>query len=155
MANNNSNSSQINVPEAREAMRNMKHEVANELGITLNQGYNGNISAKDAGHIGGNMVKNVLPVRPRKKARKSGTGGAQNAAVPALLRPKPGGNAPKSGGGNMLPARPGAALSRRDGDENGAAHYLLALAREHRKTCEGRFLHGKLGALELRARIVV
>ena len=52
MANNNSNSNQINVPEAREAMRNMKHEVANELGITLNQGYNGNISAKDAGHIG-------------------------------------------------------------------------------------------------------
>ena len=60
---NYSNSNQINVPEAREAMRNMKHEVANELGITLNQGYNGNISAKDAGHIGGNMVKNMLPVR--------------------------------------------------------------------------------------------
>ena len=65
MASNNSNN-QINVPEAREAMRNMKHEVANELGITLNQGYNGNISAKDAGHIGGNMVKNVLPVRTRE-----------------------------------------------------------------------------------------
>ena len=62
MANNNSNN-QINVPEAREAMRNMKHEVANELGITLNKGYNGNLSSKDAGHIGGNMVKNVLPVR--------------------------------------------------------------------------------------------
>ena len=62
MANNSSNN-QINVPEAREAMRNMKHEVANELGITLNQGYNGNISAKDAGHIGGNMVKDVLPIR--------------------------------------------------------------------------------------------
>lgn len=60
---NNSTNNQINVPEAREAMRNMKHEVANELGITLNQGYNGNISAKDAGHIGGNMVKNVFPVR--------------------------------------------------------------------------------------------
>ncbi len=60
---NYSNNNQINVPEAREAMRNMKHEVANELGITLNQGYNGNISAKDAGHIGGNMVKNMLPVR--------------------------------------------------------------------------------------------
>ena len=61
---NNSTNNQINVPEAREAMRNMKHEVANELGITLNQGYNGNISAKDAGHIGGNMVKNMLPARP-------------------------------------------------------------------------------------------
>lgn len=60
MANNSNN--QINVPEAREAMYNMKHEVANELGITLNQGYNGNLSSKDAGHIGGNMVKNMLPV---------------------------------------------------------------------------------------------
>ena len=67
---NYSNSNQINVPEAREAMRNMKHEVANELGITLNQGYNGNISAKDAGHIGGNMVKNMLPVRTREHVRR-------------------------------------------------------------------------------------
>ena len=66
MANNNSNSSQINVPEAREAMRNMKHEVANELGITLNQGYNGNISAKDAGHIGGNMVKKMIEAQERQ-----------------------------------------------------------------------------------------
>ena len=65
MASNNSNN-QINVPEAREAMRNMKHEVANELGITLNQGYNGNLSSKDAGHIGGNMVKNVLPIRTQE-----------------------------------------------------------------------------------------
>ena len=65
MASNNSNN-QINVPEAREAMRNMKHEVANELGITLNQGYNGNLASKDAGHIGGNMVKNVLPIRTRE-----------------------------------------------------------------------------------------
>ena len=66
MANNNSNSSQINVPEAREAMYNMKHEVANELGITLNQGYNGNISAKDAGHIGGNMVRKMIEAQQRQ-----------------------------------------------------------------------------------------
>jgi len=66
MANNNSNN-QINIPEARQAMYNMKHEVANELGITLNQGYNGNISAKDAGHIGGNMVKNMTPTRTAER----------------------------------------------------------------------------------------
>lgn len=71
MANNNSNSSQINVPEAREAMRNMKHEVANELGITLNQGYNGNISAKDAGHIGGNMVKKMIEAQERQMSGNS------------------------------------------------------------------------------------
>ena len=66
MANSNSNSNKINVPEAREAMYNMKHEVANELGISLNQGYNGNISAKDAGHIGGNMVKKMIEAQERQ-----------------------------------------------------------------------------------------
>ncbi len=71
MANNYSNSNQINVPEAREAMRNMKHEVANELGITLNQGYNGNISAKDAGHIGGNMVKKMIEAQERQMSGNS------------------------------------------------------------------------------------
>ena len=66
MANNNSsNSNQINVPEARQAMYDMKHEVANELGIALNDGYNGNLSSKDAGHIGGNMVKNMTPTEHR------------------------------------------------------------------------------------------
>ena len=65
MASNNSNSNQINVPEAREAMYNMKHEIANELGVTLNNGYNGNLSSKDAGHIGGNMVNAMCPVRRR------------------------------------------------------------------------------------------
>ena len=44
-------SNQINVPEARQAMNNLKQEVASELGITLKQGYNGDIAAKDAGHI--------------------------------------------------------------------------------------------------------
>ena len=68
MANNNSSNSsnQINVPEAREAMYNMKHEVANELGITLNDGYNGNLSSKDAGHIGGNMVKEMIEAQERQ-----------------------------------------------------------------------------------------
>lgn len=68
---NYSNSNQISVPEAREAMRNMKHEVANELGITLNQGYNGNISAKDAGHIGGNMVKKMIEAQERQMSGNS------------------------------------------------------------------------------------
>ena len=56
----NSNSNRINVPEARQAMENMKQEVANELGITLNKGYNGNLSSKDAGHIGGQMVRKMI-----------------------------------------------------------------------------------------------
>ena len=64
MANYKSN--QINVPEARQAMYNMKHEVANELGITLNKGYNGNMTSKDAGHIGGNMVKKMIEAQERQ-----------------------------------------------------------------------------------------
>ncbi|MBQ3575518.1 MAG: alpha/beta-type small acid-soluble spore protein [Clostridia bacterium] len=59
------NSNSINVPEARQAMANMKQEVANELGITLNKDYNGNLSSKDAGHIGGNMVKKMIEAQER------------------------------------------------------------------------------------------
>ena len=56
---------QINIPEARQAMANMKQEVANELGITLNKDYNGNLSSKDAGHIGGNMVRKMIEAQER------------------------------------------------------------------------------------------
>lgn len=72
MANTN-NTNKINVPEARQAMYNMKHEVANELGIQLNQGYNGNLSSKDAGQIGGNMVKKMIEAQERQM---SGSGAA-------------------------------------------------------------------------------
>ena len=73
MANNNSSSNnQINVPEARQAMYDMKHEVANELGITLNDGYNGNLSSKDAGHIGGNMVKKMIEAQERQMSGNRG-----------------------------------------------------------------------------------
>lgn len=60
------NSNQINVPEARQAMNALKQEVASELGITLKQGYNGDIAAKDAGHIGGNMVKKMIEAQERQ-----------------------------------------------------------------------------------------
>ena len=69
MTSNNSN--QINVPEARQAMYNMKHEVANELGITLNQGYNGNLTSKDAGRVGGNMVKKMIEAQERQMSGQS------------------------------------------------------------------------------------
>lgn len=60
------NSNQINVPEARQAMNTLKQEVASELGINLKKGYNGDISSKDAGHIGGNMVKKMIESQERK-----------------------------------------------------------------------------------------
>ena len=68
MTSNNSN--QINIPEARQAMYNMKHEVANELGITLNQGYNGNLTSKDAGRVGGNMVKKMIEAQEKQMSGK-------------------------------------------------------------------------------------
>ncbi|MBR6186363.1 MAG: alpha/beta-type small acid-soluble spore protein [Clostridia bacterium] len=60
-----SNSNRANVPEARAALDNMKYEIASELGINLKQGYNGDLPSRQAGYIGGYMVKNMWPVRPR------------------------------------------------------------------------------------------
>ena len=57
-------SNKIVVPNAREAMDRFKMEAAGEVGVSLKQGYNGDISAKQAGSIGGQMVKNVWPTRP-------------------------------------------------------------------------------------------
>ena len=48
------------VPEAREAMNRFKMEAANEVGVTLKQGYNGDLTARQAGSIGGQMVKKMI-----------------------------------------------------------------------------------------------
>ena len=56
----NSNSNQKVGPEAREALDKFKYEVASEVGVNLKQGYNGDISAKDAGRIGGQMVRKMI-----------------------------------------------------------------------------------------------
>lgn len=55
-----SNSSKRLVPEAKEALDKFKYEVASEVGVNLKNGYNGDISSKDAGRIGGNMVKKMI-----------------------------------------------------------------------------------------------
>ena len=56
----NSNSNKKLVPEAMSALDKFKCEVASEIGVTLKDGYNGDISAKDAGKIGGNMVRKMI-----------------------------------------------------------------------------------------------
>lgn len=58
MASNNSNIKAV--PEAMDALDKFKYEVASEVGVTLKDGYNGNISARDAGKIGGNMVRKMI-----------------------------------------------------------------------------------------------
>ena len=54
------NSNYKAVPEAKEALNRFKHEVANEVGVSLKDGYNGHLSSRDAGRIGGNMVKKLI-----------------------------------------------------------------------------------------------
>lgn len=59
------NSNKINVPEARAAMDKFKMEAAAEVGVNLKEGYNGDLSSREAGSVGGQMVKLVCPVRTR------------------------------------------------------------------------------------------
>ena len=58
---NNSNQRGAMVPEAKQALNNMKYEIAGELGINLKQGYNGDLPSRQAGYIGGYMVNLMQP----------------------------------------------------------------------------------------------
>ena len=60
---NNSNSNQPVVPSAREALNKFKMEAAQEVGVNLKQGYNGDLTSREAGSVGGQMVKHICPVR--------------------------------------------------------------------------------------------
>ena len=61
-----SNQSRVVVPEARQALDNMKYEIAGELGINLKQGYNGDLPSRQAGYIGGYMVKRLIEQAERQ-----------------------------------------------------------------------------------------
>ena len=58
MANRSNN--KIVVPEAKAAMEQFKQQAANEVGVQLNQGYNGQLTSREAGSIGGQMVKKMI-----------------------------------------------------------------------------------------------
>ena len=58
------------VPEAREGLNRFKMEAANEVGVNLKQGYNGDLTSKQAGSIGGQMVNIMTPVRTLHFQRK-------------------------------------------------------------------------------------
>ena len=70
MANSSSNSNYKVVPEATEALNKFKYEVASEVGVNLKEGYNGDISARDAGRIGGNMVRKLIQQAESQKTNK-------------------------------------------------------------------------------------
>ena len=57
---------QINVPEAREAMDKFKMQAASEVGVNLTNGYNGHLTSREAGSVGGQMVKKNCPIRTMK-----------------------------------------------------------------------------------------
>ena len=61
--------SKVNVPEAKAALDKFKMQAANEVGVTLKQGYNGDLTSKQAGSIGGQMVNNMNPVRTMRFER--------------------------------------------------------------------------------------
>ena len=54
------NNNKLNIPEARAAMDKFKMEAANEVGVNLKEGYNGDLSSREAGSVGGQMVKKMI-----------------------------------------------------------------------------------------------
>ena len=54
------NSNKLNIPEARAAMDKFKMEAASEVGVNLKQGYNGDLTSREAGSVGGQMVKKMI-----------------------------------------------------------------------------------------------
>ena len=69
----NSNNNQINIPQAREAMDRFKMQAAQEVGVNLTNGYNGHLTSREAGSVGGQMVKKMCPVRIAKYERQRRT----------------------------------------------------------------------------------
>ena len=67
-----SRNTQTTVPEARAALDNMKYEIARELGINFNHGYNGDLSSRENGYVGGYMVKRLIEQAERQMASQGG-----------------------------------------------------------------------------------
>ena len=64
----NQNSSRQMVPEAKPGLDNLKYEIARELGVNLKQGYNGDLSARENGYVGGYMVKRLIQQAEKQMA---------------------------------------------------------------------------------------
>lgn len=65
------NTNKLNVPQARAAMDKFKMEAASEVGVNLKEGYNGDLTSREAGSVGGQMVKNVCPIRTARFTRNN------------------------------------------------------------------------------------
>ncbi|NLL73255.1 MAG: alpha/beta-type small acid-soluble spore protein [Clostridiales bacterium] len=71
-SNNNSGSNRVEVPEAKEALNRFKMEVANELGVPLKQGYNGDLTSRQNGSVGGEMVRRMIRNQEQAMSGQSG-----------------------------------------------------------------------------------
>ena len=71
MSNNSSN--KLNVPQAKQGMDQFKMQAANEVGVNLKNGYNGDLTSREAGSVGGQMVKKMCPIRSARFERQSRT----------------------------------------------------------------------------------
>lgn len=79
---------QINIPQAREAMDKFKMQAASEVGVNLTNGYNGHLTSREAGSVGGQMVKKMCPIQTANYDRHSRTtpGHIQTVRYIASLR---------------------------------------------------------------------
>ena len=65
------NTNKLNVPQARAAMDKFKMEAASEVGVNLKEGYNGDLTSREAGYVGGYMVKRLIEQAERSMSGKA------------------------------------------------------------------------------------
>ena len=77
----------INIPEARAAMDKFKMEAASEVGVDLKEGYNGHLTSREAGSVGGQMVNIMKPVRTAnyERADRTAPGHVQRICYTATI----------------------------------------------------------------------
>ena len=71
MSNTENSSNRTAVPEAREALDKFKYEVANEIGVPLKKGYNGDLTSAQNGYVGGYMVKKMIEQQEKQMSQSS------------------------------------------------------------------------------------
>ena len=82
----NKNNNQLNIPQAREAMDKFNMQAASEVGVNLTNGYNGHLTSREAGSVGGQMVKKMCPERTAKYQRQNRTAMEHAQVVEYLFR---------------------------------------------------------------------
>ena len=80
------NTNKLNIPEAKAAMDKFKMEAASEVGVNLKNGYNGDLTSREAGSVGGQMVKKMTPIRTSRFARADRTAVGHEVEVRYIAR---------------------------------------------------------------------